>query len=173
MNRRRVLMYGGVGLAAAAAGGAFAWRRQGAGGDNAARLLFEQSMPRADGTPQPLAAWRGQVLVVNFWATWCPPCVDEMPDLDRLQTQFGSRAQIIGIGIDSAKNINEFTQKVKVSYPLLVAGVTGTELSRQLGNATGGLPFTVLIDANGRVSERISGRVKPDALAASVKAASA
>jgi thiol-disulfide isomerase/thioredoxin len=173
MNRRRALTYGGVGLAAAAAGGAFAWRRQQAGGDSASRVLFEQSMPRADGSQQPLAAWRGKVLVVNFWATWCPPCVDEMPDLDRLQAQIGTRAQIIGIGIDSPKNISEFIQKVPVSYPLLVAGVTGTELSRQLGNVTGGLPFTVLIDANGRVLERISGRIKPDALAASVKAAAA
>lgn len=173
MKRRSLLIYGATGLVAAAAGGVFAWQRQAAGGDPAAQLLFEQSMALPDGTPQPLAVWRGKVLVVNFWATWCPPCVEEMPDLERVQAQLGTRAQIIGIGIDSAKNINEFTKKVPVSYPLLVAGVTGSELSRQLGNATGGLPFTVLIDANGRVLERISGRIKPEALMASVNAVTA
>ena len=173
MMRRRVLMYGGVGLIAAVAGGFFATRRQSGGEDPAVRVLFDQRMDTPAGEAQSLADWRGKVLVVNFWATWCPPCVDEMPDLDRLQTQFGSAAQIVGIGIDSAKNINEFVRKVPVSYPLLVAGVTGSELSRQLGNTTGGLPFTVLIDANGRVLDRISGRIKPEALAAAVKAVTA
>ncbi|QEI05061.1 TlpA family protein disulfide reductase [Pigmentiphaga aceris] len=173
MKRRSLLIYGATGLAAAGAGGLIAWRRQGGGGDPAVRLMFDQTMAAPDGTPASMATWRGKVMVVNFWATWCPPCVDEMPDLDRLQTQFGTRAQIVGIGIDSAKNINEFTKKVPVSYPLLVAGVTGSELSRELGNTTGGLPFTVLIDANGRVIERISGRIKPEAILASVNAVTA
>jgi len=173
MKRRNLLIYGATGLLAAGAGGVFAWRRQASGGDPAARLMFEQTMASPDGASVPLANWRGRVLVVNFWATWCPPCVDEMPDLDKLQTQFGTRAQVVGIGIDSAKNINEFTKKVPVSYPLLVAGVTGSELSRQLGNTTGGLPFTVLIDAKGRVFDRISGRIKPDAILASINAVTA
>jgi thiol-disulfide isomerase/thioredoxin len=173
MNRRSLLLYGSTGLAAAVIGGAFAWRREAGSGDPAVRLLFEQPMAAPDGAPKTLAAYRGRMLVVNFWATWCPPCVDEMPDLERLQAQFGTRAQIVGIGIDSAKNINEFTKKVPVSYPLLVAGVTGSELSRQLGNTTGGLPFTVLIDANARVHERISGRIKPEALLATVNAVTA
>lgn len=173
MMRRRVLMYGGVGLVAAVAGGFVATRRQPAGEDPAVRVLFDQRMDTPAGEPQSMSAWRGKVLVVNFWATWCPPCVDEMPDLDKLQAQFGAKAQIVGIGIDSAKNINEFIRKVPVSYPLLVAGVTGSELSRQLGNTTGGLPFTVLIDANGRVLDRISGRIKPDAIATAVNAVTA
>jgi thiol-disulfide isomerase/thioredoxin len=173
MMRRRVFMYGGVGLVAAVAGGIFAARRQPAGEDAAVRVLFEQRMDAPSGESQSLAAWRGKVLVVNFWATWCPPCVDEMPDLNQLQKEFGAKAQIVGIGIDSAKNINEFIRKVPVSYPLLVAGVTGSELSRQLGNTTGGLPYTVLIDANGRVLDRISGRIKPDALRSAINAVTA
>ncbi len=134
--------------------------------------LFSQSMPDVDGHMQPLAQWRGKMLLVNFWATWCPPCVKEMPELSALQKQsahFG--LQIIGIGIDAPSAIAEFSQKMPVSYPLYVGGMGATEISRQLGNQGGGLPFTVLIDSAGHIVKRYRGRLQIEAVQADIKAA--
>ncbi|MEC4719240.1 TlpA disulfide reductase family protein [Noviherbaspirillum sp. CPCC 100848] len=135
--------------------------------DNAAvSALLAQAMPDAQGKTQPLAQWKNRPLVVNFWATWCAPCVEEMPELSALQTELdgGKKVQIIGIGIDSPSNIAEFVGKYKITYPIYVGGMSGTELSRQLGNQAGGLPFTVLIDESGKVRKSYLGRLKMDEL---------
>lgn len=166
MERRRLLAYAGVGAVAAVAGGALAWQRlaPSAASDKAVGILFAQKLASIDGSQQDLAQWRGKRLVVNFWATWCPPCVDEMPELDSLHEELGQKAQFVGIGIDSASNMTRFVQKVPVRYPLLVAGNIGTELSRELGNSSGGLPFTVVIDEKGKVIHQYSGRINVDNL---------
>jgi thiol-disulfide isomerase/thioredoxin len=123
--------------------------------------LLSQSMSDASGKTESLAQWKNKVLIVNFWATWCAPCVEEMPELSALQTEVEPlKVQILGIGIDSASNITEFIAKYKISYPLYVAGVDGTEISRQLGNTAGGLPFTVLIGRDGQVKKTYLGRLK-------------
>ncbi|RZI41684.1 TlpA family protein disulfide reductase [Herbaspirillum sp. HC18] len=127
--------------------------------------LLSQSMADANGQQQQLAQWKDKALVVNFWATWCTPCVDEMPELSALQQEIGSKnVQILGIGIDSPSNIAEFAQKYKITYPLYVGGMSGTELSRELGNQAGGLPFTVLIGRDGQVKKTYLGRLKMDDL---------
>lgn len=127
--------------------------------------LFAQSLPDLANTSQPLAQWRGKPLLVNFWATWCAPCVQEMPELSALQTEVGEGSvRIVGIGIDSAANIREFAKKLPVTYPLMIGGMEASELSRQLGNQAGGLPFTVLIDADGRIRKTYLGRLKLDEL---------
>jgi thiol-disulfide isomerase/thioredoxin len=117
-------------------------------------------LPDKNGVPQQLSQWRGKALVVNFWATWCAPCVEEMPELNQLQTEVEKKnIQIIGIGIDSAANITSFASKLKIGYPLYVAGMAGTDLSRLFGNQAGGLPFTVLIDAHGQIKKTYLGRL--------------
>ena len=127
--------------------------------------LFGRSLPDANGTPQNLAQWKGKPVVVNFWATWCAPCVQEMPELSALQTEIAPRnVQIVGIGIDSPTNIKDFAGKYKITYPLYVAGMDGTELSRQFGNQAGGLPYTVLIGADGKVRKTYLGKLKMDEL---------
>lgn len=133
---------------------------------SAVAALFSQSMPDAQGKPQELSQWKDRPLVVNFWATWCAPCVEEMPELSALQSELdvGKKAQIIGIGIDSPSNIAEFVGKYKITYPIYVGGLNGTELSRQLGNQAGGLPFTLLIDSTGKVRKSYLGRLKMDEL---------
>jgi thiol-disulfide isomerase/thioredoxin len=129
--------------------------------------LFQQKLKDNKGVEQALAQWQGKPLVVNFWATWCGPCVEEMPELSALQgEQAGKPLQIIGIGIDSPTNIAEFAEKHKIAYPVYVGGMSGTDLSRQLGNAHGGLPFTVLIGADGQVKKTYLGRLKFDELRA-------
>jgi thiol-disulfide isomerase/thioredoxin len=127
--------------------------------------LFAQSMNDVSGKSQPLAQWKGKPLLVNFWATWCAPCVQEMPELSALSAQDGGKHfNVIGIGIDSPSNIAEFAAKLKIAYPLYAAGMTGTDLAREFGNAAGGLPYTVLIGADGQVRKTYLGRLKFDEL---------
>jgi thiol-disulfide isomerase/thioredoxin len=159
---RRRLLGGAVALGAAALGAAVAWRRLApeAPADDAVALLLSRTMPDAAGRPFDLAQFAGHPLIVNFWATWCAPCVEEMPELSELNRELGPRGlRMIGIGIDSAAKISEFAVKLPVSYPLLVAGSTGTELARRFGNAAGVLPYTVLIGRGGDVAQRLVGRV--------------
>jgi thiol-disulfide isomerase/thioredoxin len=133
--------------------------------------LYAESMNDAKGAPQALAQWKGKALVVNFWAPWCAPCVQEMPELDQLAREVGSKnIHVIGIGIDSPTNIVQFADKFKISYPLYVAGMSGTELSRKFGNTAGGLPYTVLIGADGQVKKTYLGRLKFEELKADLAA---
>jgi thiol-disulfide isomerase/thioredoxin len=160
-TRRRVLLGAGVALGAAALGAAVAWRRLAPAdpSDDAVALFLAQTMPDSAGRPFAFAQFAGQPLIVNFWATWCPPCVEEMPELSALHVELGARVRMVGIGIDSPAKIAEFAARSPVSYPLVVAGMGGTELARQFGNTSGALPFTVLIGREGRVAQRILGRV--------------
>jgi thiol-disulfide isomerase/thioredoxin len=129
--------------------------------------LFQQQLNDDQGVQRALAQWKGKNLVVNFWAPWCAPCVQEMPELSALQADLnGKNTQIIGIGIDSPTNIAEFTGKHKIAYPVYVGGMAGTDLARQLGNAQGGLPFTVLIGADGQVKKTYLGRLRFEELRA-------
>lgn len=133
--------------------------------------FFSQSLIDANGQTQQMAQWKNKALVINFWATWCPPCVDEMPELSDLQKQLGTNnVQILGIGIDSASNIAQFSEKHRIGYPLYAGGMSGTELSRQFGNQAGGLPFTVLVDRQGRVKKTYLGRLKMEDLLNDLKA---
>lgn len=129
--------------------------------------LYAQSMNDAGGAPQALSQWKGKALVVNFWAPWCAPCVKEMPELDQLaRDSLAKNIHVIGIGIDSPSNIAQFADKFKISYPLYVAGMSGTDLARQFGNNAGGLPYTVLIGADGQVKKTYLGILKFDELKA-------
>ncbi|VVD73468.1 Thiol:disulfide interchange protein TlpA [Pandoraea eparura] len=139
--------------------------------DAAVAQLLATRLPDLSGNEQAVSQWRGKTLVVNFWAPWCGPCVEEMPDLQALATEFGGKnVQFVGIGIDSAQNMIAFEQKVKVNYPLLVAGYAGTDLARVLGDKAGALPFTVVIDPQGRLHYKKLGRVTPDEVRSALKA---
>ena len=134
---------------------------------DAVGALYAQSMNDAAGAPQALSQWKGKAMVVNFWAPWCAPCVQEMPELAALASELaGKNIGVIGIGIDSPTNIAQFAEKFKITYPLYVAGMRGTDLSRQFGNTAGGLPYTVLIGADGQVRKTYLGRIKFDQLKA-------
>lgn len=137
----------------------------------AVATFFAQQLEDNDGKIQSLSQWQGKTLVVNFWATWCAPCVEEMPELTELQTELApNNVQILGLGIDTVSNIREFAGKYKITYPLYIAGVAGTELSRLFGNQSGGLPFTVIIGADGEVKKTYLGRLKMDELRADILA---
>jgi peroxiredoxin len=128
--------------------------------DTAVAALMQVSMKDSGGKQRKMSEWQGKVLLLNFWATWCPPCVSEMPELVALQNELaGKNLQVVGIGIDSPSNIREFAEKHQITYPLLLGGLEGSELSRQFGNQSGGLPFTILIGPDGSVRQTYMGRL--------------
>lgn len=99
--------------------------------DEAVETFLRTQLPDPDGTQINFAQLRGKTVVVNFWAPWCGPCVEEMPDLNALHKEYtGRKVEFVGIGIDSANNIQQFIKKIPVSYPLAVAGFAGTELAQ-------------------------------------------
>lgn len=128
-------------------------------------IFFSQSLPDINDKNEKMSNWHGKLLLVNFWATWCAPCVEEMPELSELQNeQKPANLQVIGIGIDSPSNIREFAAKYKISYPIYLAGMGGIDLARQMGNQQGGLPFTVLFGADGQVKKTYLGRLDMQAV---------
>lgn len=173
MKKNRSLFLAIVAAAALATGAYVAWRAHApkqAGGP-AVQLLFSTRLPDLAGQEQSLSQWQRRTLVVNFWAPWCSPCVKEMPDLARMAHEFKDKnVQFVGIGIDSAKNLQAFEARVKVQYPLLVAGYAGTDLSRALGDTMGALPFTVVIDPTGKIRLTKLGQIQPDELRSTLNA---
>jgi len=183
MTRKNVLIYTVIALLFAAAGAYVGLSKQQAapvttsiaptGGAAATPVseLFAQSMNDASGANHSLSRWKGKALVVNFWAPWCGPCVQEMPELDQLAIASAAKnINVIGIGIDSPANIAQFATRLKISYPLYVAGMSGTDLSRKFGNTAGGLPYTVLIGADGQVKKTYLGKLKFEDLKADLAA---
>lgn len=172
MSRRTTLIALLIaGLIAAAAGVYFGHRatEPKTPANSAVAAFYGSKLPDANGAPLDLAAFRGQPVVINFWAPWCGPCVEEMPELSALAQEQKSKAKFVGIGIDSAANIQTFLGKVHVTYPVAVAGFGGTELGRQFGNDVGGLPFTVILNSHGEITFRKMGRVHADELRAALQ----
>ena len=167
MNKKKLAGYVVVAAAFTVLGAIAAVKQDTKAAASPAASLYAMSLNDLNGKAQPLAQWKGKPLLVNFWASWCGPCVQEMPELSALAAKDGGkRFNVIGIGIDSPSNLVQFTQKTKVAYPLYVGGMGGTDLARGLGNANGGLPFTVLIGADGQVRKTYLGKLKFDQLKA-------
>lgn len=133
--------------------------------DGAVAHLFAARLADTDGKIQPIEQWRGKTLVINFWASWCPPCREEMPAFSRLHTKYAANnVQFVGIALDTVDNVVSFSKQHPVSYPLLMADSEGTELTRQLGNSRLALPYTVVLDPAGAVTLARLGRVSEQEL---------
>lgn len=151
-----------VAVVALLAGGWFAQRhyRPAPAQPGAQAALWQLKLPDASGKLQPLSQWRGKILVINFWATWCAPCREEMPDFDALRRQYHSNGvEFVGVAIDNARNVTDFTQKTPVSYPLLIGEGVAHSLTRQLGNPSGALPYTLVLDRDGNIVQSHLGRL--------------
>jgi thiol-disulfide isomerase/thioredoxin len=122
--------------------------------------IFELVLTDLKGQPQNFGQWRGKLLIVNYWATWCHPCREEMPGFSRLQNKYRDNGiQFVGISIDNADKIIEFQKATPVSYPLLIGGIATMENSAALGNTQQALPFTAVFDREGRLFSTKLGRV--------------
>jgi thiol-disulfide isomerase/thioredoxin len=123
--------------------------------------FWQTQFDAVSGPPVQMSAFQGRPLLINFWATWCPPCVKEIPEINHLHDAQKARGakgcQVLGLAVDGPTPVREFLKKTPVRYPLGLAGFGGSELAQALGNTVGGLPFTVLIDAQGRVRQRKMG----------------
>jgi thiol-disulfide isomerase/thioredoxin len=171
IRRREWVLGGVVGAGALAVGaGAALWRFRDPSvtrGETLDATFWSASFERPEGGQLPTASLRGKPLLLNFWATWCPPCIDELPMIDAFfREQAANGWQVVGLAVDRVDAVRKFLGRVPVGFPVAMAGLEGTDLVKRLGNTAGGLPFTLVLAADGTVAARKMGRLEPADLAA-------
>ncbi|HSC80465.1 MAG TPA: TlpA disulfide reductase family protein [Chitinolyticbacter sp.] len=126
--------------------------------------LYKSRFKTLDGKQAAVAQWRGKPLVVNFWATWCAPCREEIPEFIQLQKKYAGRVQFVGIAIDDAVSAQAFIKQYKVNYPNLIGEADVMKAMQLEGNVVGGLPFTTIYDARGNKVAAELGRLRASKL---------
>ncbi len=127
--------------------------------------LIDFQLPDVEGKPRALSEWRGKLLVVNFWATWCPPCLEEIPEFNRIQSEYAAAGvQFVGVAVDELAAVQAYLAKNSGNYPHLIAGDEGVLLSGKLGNENGVLPYTVIVSSQGEVLRMHAGALSGDEL---------
>jgi thiol-disulfide isomerase/thioredoxin len=187
VNRRQIAI-GGVAAAAGLAGVTTAWWKfqphqaalppsvqpgaaaptaeNGNQTDAAIEAFWKSSFDTPDGSPLAMSSLKGKPLLVNFWATWCPPCIEELPLLDSFyQANKAKSWQLLGLAVDQPSAVRKWLQSKPLSFPVGMAGFGGTELSKSLGNLSGGLPFSVVFGASGQLLHRKTGKLSREDLA--------
>lgn len=164
MTRRHVLILAAL-VAAASATAGYGTRRWwlGAADTDGVKLdtLFSTPLANLSGGADTLEKWRGQVMVVNFWATWCAPCREEIPLFVEMQKRLGARGlQFVGIAIDRPEPVAAFQREYGMNYPILIGGIETMDLLRSTGNRAGVLPYTLIIDRTGRLKSQKLGKLK-------------
>lgn len=128
---------------------------------SASSQLPDQVLLDLDGNPQPLTQWQGKVVVLNFWATWCPPCRRELPAFVEVQKEYGSEGvQFVGVAVDNAKIAKRYSEEQGLNFPSLQGESQGLELSVALGNQRSVLPYTVIFDRDGKIVSQRRGEIK-------------
>ena len=165
--KRRSLVLAATAVSAAAAGvGGALWHQRSQSRNELQTLLWSSTFARPGGGELRLASFLGKPVLLNFWATWCGPCITELPLLDRFHQDQRARGwQVIGLAVDNAAPVQAFLAQRPVSFPVGLAGFEGVSLSRALGNSGGGLPFSVVFDAAGAAQHRKVGAIAPEDLA--------
>ncbi len=165
--KRRHMIYAGAAALAGAAGAGLAWRQLQPHGSAASALdpFWQLSFDTPTGSVLPMASFAGKPLLVNFWATWCPPCIEELPLIDRFyQDNKAKNWQVLGLAVDQSSAVQAWLQRMPLGFPVAMAGFGGTELSKSMGNLAGSLPFTVVFGASGQLQHRKSGKVSAEDL---------
>jgi thiol-disulfide isomerase/thioredoxin len=125
--------------------------------------VLEFSLPDLAGKQRNINEWKNKLLIINFWATWCPPCLKEIPAFIKLQSQFNdTELQFIGIAIDEKDAVSEYLETININYPILIGGDTAIALSRQLGNILNAVPYTLIINQQGQIIHRQPGEISRD-----------
>ena len=132
--------------------------------------LMNQPLPDLDNKPHKLSDWRGKIVVANFWATWCGPCREEIPEFVQLQHQYRAKGvQFVGIAVDNRKQVADFAKRFGINYPVLQAEETGLAMMPLAGNTLGGLPFTFIVNRNGKIVATAPGRIAKARLEAALQ----
>lgn len=175
LQRRHVLTVGVAAAAALAGAGAAYWQdKQVASSEPAAPYkpasgdlndLWQMQFDTPDGSKLAMQSLKGKPLLINFWATWCPPCVEELPLLERFYSQNKAKSvQIVGLAADKPDAVRTFLKKLPLTFPIGITDLSGIALSKSWGNLAGGLPFSVMLAADGRVMQRKMGKLSEDDL---------
>ena len=169
-STRRGWLAAAAGLGFAGVGAGLVWRsaqRQSSALTEAEGMFWQQQFAQLEGVALSTAGFKGKPLMLNFWATWCPPCVEELPLLNAFFNENKSKGwQVLGLAVDQAAPVKQFLKQSPLDFPVALAGFAGIELSKSLGNLSGGLPFTVVFGASGSVMQRKMGKLTADDLAA-------
>lgn len=132
--------------------------------------FFSARMKTPQGVEQGMQQYQGKILVVNFWATWCPPCREEMPELSQFQTAYQQKnVVVIGIAEDEPAPVKEYLEGAPVTYPVYVAENANMNLGTTLGNSKGVLPYTVIIKEDGSILKTFYGRINKTLLEKSLQ----
>ncbi len=118
------------------------------------------SFPDSTGKLRHISEWDGNILIINFWATWCPPCLREIPEFIKLQQEFADQnIQFIGIAIEEQQPVNNYLSTLKINYPILIGEDKAVVLAQQLGNTVNTVPFSVIVDQQGQIIHRQPGEL--------------
>jgi thiol-disulfide isomerase/thioredoxin len=132
--------------------------------------FWSMQLPDINNQVQALKQWQGKVVIVNFWAPWCPPCLKEIPDFIRLQDRYGAQGlQFVGIALDDADKVRSFVAQSGINYPTLLGNAQADAISYRAGNPLGGIPYTVLFDRQGQAVATLTGGVTEARLEALLK----
>ncbi|MDT4288104.1 TlpA disulfide reductase family protein [Methylomonas sp. MO1] len=151
MNKKIILIVVAIAFIALAAG-LFARQYFSATETSQPALQLNFSLPDLTDTPQSVTQWQGKILIINFWATWCPPCLKEIPEFIKLQDEYKDQGvQFVGIAIEEKQPVEDYLKRIKINYPVLIGGEGATMLAQQLGNVINTVPFTVIINQQGQI----------------------
>ena len=163
---RRHLIWGAGAAAAVAGAGVALWRFEPQSvSASASHPVWQQQFETPSGEGLAMASFQGKPLLLNFWATWCPPCVDELPMIDAFWRENSANShQVVALAIDQPSAVRRFLTRQPLGFPIGMAGLAGTELAKSLGNAAGGLTFTVFFKADGSIWRQKMGQLSKDDL---------
>lgn len=167
-SSRRRWLYAAVAAAAGLGGVGWAWWKFSPRPveDQAAQTLWSLSFETPAGERLVMQSLQGRPLLINFWATWCPPCIEELPLLDAFYKENAAKGwQVLGLAVDKVAPVRDFLVRQPLTFPVALAGMDGVSLSKSLGNVSGGLPFSVVLGADGTIRNRKIGKVSPSDLA--------
>lgn len=157
----------GAGVVAAVAGAGVAWWRlqPGESAPEAVQAFWRQRFTQPEGGELDASRFRGRPLLVNFWATWCPPCVEELPMIEAFWREHADKGvQVLALAIDQPASVRRFLARQPLSFPVGLAAVGGAELAKSLGNLNGGLPFSVFFNPDDSIYRQKLGQLAPDDL---------